>query len=219
MAPKNKKPKVSTPSKGQNNKQALQAKRAQADVRPITQMTEARSNKHNKRGYATSKDNNSGGSKGDSAKPKEKSEVELESLVFGDNEDLLEEAFSKVGHELSSDEEIDERDEFDYNTEDVDHANEESGGLGDGSDLFFMDTGPAPPALRGEIDEDEMSQEEDEDMDANSESSEDESEESRLIGKRVDRTGRFQTVYVAYRIPHHCNRVLTAFVLELGMCV
>ncbi|KAK3824609.1 MAG: WD40-repeat-containing domain protein [Benniella sp.] len=145
-------------------------------------MTEARSNKNKKRGHATSKDNNSG-SKDDPAKPKEKSEVELESLVFGDNEDLLEDAFSKVGHELSSDEEIDERDEFDYGTEDFDNAGEEpSGGLGDGSDLFFMDTGPAPP-LRGEIDEDEESQDEDEDMDAKSESSEDESEESRLIGK------------------------------------
>ncbi|KAF9364607.1 U3 small nucleolar RNA-associated protein 18 [Mortierella sp. NVP85] len=180
MAPKTKKPKVSAPSKGHNNKQALEAKRAQADVRPITQMTEARSHKNKKRGHTSSKDNNSS-SKGDPAKPKEKSEVELESLVFGDNEDLLEGTFSKVGHELSSDEEIDERDEFDYGTEDFDNAGEESsGGLEDGSDLFFMDTGPEPP-LRGEIDEDEESRDEDEDMDASSEGSEDESEESRLI--------------------------------------
>ncbi|GJJ70368.1 U3 small nucleolar RNA-associated protein 18 [Entomortierella parvispora] len=99
-----------------------------ADVKAITALSEARSRN---RGFVAPK-------KDDKLKPKEKSEVELENLIFGDTDEHMDQAFSRVGHELSSDEEdIDERDEFDYENE---------GGVlpGGNDDLFFMDSGPTP---------------------------------------------------------------------------
>lgn len=186
MAPKTKKAKVAASSKERNDPKTLVAKRAKADVRPITQLTEARSNKNNKRGGGFLTASKSISKDDDLDKPKEKSEIELENLVFGDNEDLLEETFSKAGHELSSDEEIDERDEFDYDAEDL--VGQE--GLGEpedeGSDMFFMDTGPAP-LLREEIDqdkEDQSDEDEDEETEAGDENSENEDQESRLTGKK-----------------------------------
>ncbi|KAK3842702.1 MAG: WD40-repeat-containing domain protein [Linnemannia gamsii] len=93
-------------------------------------------------------------------KPKEKTEVELENLIFGDNPDLIGDAFSRIGHELSSDEEEDVLDGFDYDLEgDELDDDEEGAGVDEGGDMFFMDAGPTPME-RGEIDEDE----EDEDM-------------------------------------------------------
>ncbi|KAG0241896.1 U3 snoRNP protein [Mortierella sp. GBA43] len=167
MAPKTKKAKVAASTKEHsNNQQALLAKRAQADVRPVTQLTESRSNK---RGFTALKGNSD---KADQLKPKEKSEVELENLVFGDNEDLLEETFAKVGHELSSDEEVDERDTFDYDGEDFE-GGEGSNEQGNEPDMFFMDTGPEP-AFQEEIKEGS------EDEDADAEGSDDESNEARL---------------------------------------
>ncbi|KAF8976480.1 U3 small nucleolar RNA-associated protein 18 [Entomortierella lignicola] len=133
MAPKSKKSKV-----------AHAALKERADVRPITNLTLAR---ENKRGFITPKNNNNKEDE-DEQKPKEKSEIELENLIFGDNEDLIEETFAMAGHELSSDEEADALDEFDYGAEDVDEEEQE------GSDMFFMDTGPTP-LPREEINEDE----------------------------------------------------------------
>jgi len=115
-----------------------------ADVQAITALSETRSRN---RGFVAQK-------KDDKLKPKEKSEVELENLIFGDTDEHMDQAFSRVGHELSSDEEdIDERDEFDYENE------------GDvlptgGDDLFFMDSGPTPvPEEESEDEEDEEEQE------------------------------------------------------------
>ncbi|KAI7820316.1 WD40-repeat-containing domain protein [Gamsiella multidivaricata] len=126
------------------------------------------------RGYATPKNkpNNN-----DDLKPKEKSEVELENLIFGDNEDLIGETLSRAGHELSSDEEGDALDEFDYDAEEEVDAG--------GQDMFFMDTGPTP-VMREEIDEDEQDdkdEDEDEDMDKDQE----ESNASEDEGSNIDR--------------------------------
>ncbi|KAG0261870.1 U3 small nucleolar RNA-associated protein 18 [Mortierella polycephala] len=158
-----------------------------ANVRPITQMTQARANK---RGYitpgkGTNKDRNTKDE--DDLKPKEKTELELETLIFGaDNEELLGETLAMAGHELSSDEEGDALDDFDYEAE---------GGEGvaqDGSDMFFMDAGPTS-LPSGEIDEDEDQAEEisggsevdeDEELGQDNDASSDEEaqEESRLSG-------------------------------------
>ncbi|KAF9957939.1 U3 snoRNP protein [Modicella reniformis] len=168
MTPKTKKPKVVASSNVLKKQATLQqAKRVQADVRPITHISEPRSN--NKRGSNNaSKDskrhinNNNVSNDSEPIRLKEKSEIELENLVFGDNEDLVGETFSKIGHELSSDEEIDERDEFDYDTEEdnMNSLDKGSNELGDdGSDLFFMDTGPSPlPKEAKEELEEEMSE-------------------------------------------------------------
>ncbi|KAI8597009.1 WD40-repeat-containing domain protein [Dissophora ornata] len=116
-------------------------------------MTEGRSQK---RGYITT--NNSNNNTDDQLKPKDKSEVELENLIFGgDNEDVLGETFSRAGHELSSDEEGDALDGFDYDAaeeDDEDGAVVVGADAEDGSDMFFMDAGPTP-LPKGEIDEDE----------------------------------------------------------------
>ncbi|KAF9107551.1 U3 small nucleolar RNA-associated protein 18 [Mortierella sp. AM989] len=171
MAPKSKKTKVAHA--------ASTGSKETTDIQPITQMTEAR--KH-KRGYITSKDNSGDG---EDLKSKDKSETELENLIFGDNEDLIEDTFARAGHELSSDEEADALDEFDY---DDDEGGEERGGAGgdaDGSDMFFIDAGPTPMS-RDEIDEDEdrhdkdMEGKEDEDESEDDEASMDKSEVARL---------------------------------------
>ncbi|KAG0303053.1 U3 snoRNP protein [Dissophora globulifera] len=172
MAPRSKKVKASSSS-------STAAKQAKANVRPITSMTEARSHhhQHQYRGY-NNKDAQSEGHE-NSTKPKEKSEVELENLIFGgDDEEMLGETFSRVGHELSSDEESDALDGFNYHAMDGD---EEGGAVVGGEapeDMFFMDEGPTP-VQRGEIDEDEQEEEED-DLEHDSESEyggEDESED------------------------------------------
>ncbi|KAF9400149.1 U3 snoRNP protein [Mortierella sp. AD011] len=159
MAPKSKKSKVAN---------ATASKQKKADIQPITHMTEAR---NHKRGFVTTK--NDSKSEEQQQKPKDKTEVELENLIFGDNDDLIEETFARAGHELSSDEEADALDGFDYEAEEGDEE-------GDGSDMFFMDAGPTP-LPRGEIDEDEdMDRGEDEDQEemGDDESEEDEEENS-----------------------------------------
>ncbi|KAF9970422.1 U3 small nucleolar RNA-associated protein 18 [Actinomortierella ambigua] len=87
--------------------------------------------------------------KSDDVKPKEKSEIELENLIFGDQDDAL----AKIGRELSSDEELeDDEDDLDQDREDqaggfvldLGGTTTAGPGAGDGADLFFMDTGPTP---------------------------------------------------------------------------
>ncbi|KAF9088865.1 U3 small nucleolar RNA-associated protein 18, partial [Mortierella sp. AD031] len=157
MAPKNKKSKTSGGAGGAATTKATAATaaaRAKADIQPITHMSESRVNK---RGFV-----NPTKMAKDDVKSKEKTEVELENLIFGDNPELVGEAFSRIGHELSSDEEGDAMDDFDYDLE-VDGLGEEGGAGGeeDGGEMFFMDAGPTP-LPRGEIDED--AEDEDEDM-------------------------------------------------------
>ncbi|KAG0086098.1 U3 snoRNP protein [Podila epicladia] len=118
--------------KKKTQKTSLAAMQAKANVQPITDLTEKRV-AQSKQPYEN-----------DELKPKEQSEIELENLIFGDNEDLIGEALSRVGHEMSSDEEGDELDQFDYEG-DEDKEDEEEGG----ADMFFMDTGPVETAGKG----------------------------------------------------------------------
>ncbi|KAF9907888.1 U3 small nucleolar RNA-associated protein 18 [Linnemannia zychae] len=174
MAPKNKKSKTSGGAKaGETAKAAkvIAQARAKADVKPITHMTQDR------RGFAKF-DNKDESEK---LKPKEKTEVELENLIFGDNPDLIDDAFSRIGHELSSDEEGDALDEFDYDSEE----GGAEGGLEDGGDMFFMDAGPTPME-RGEIDEDAEDDDEDEDMEVG-QAADDEEEEGASEDEEVAR--------------------------------
>ncbi|KAF9210218.1 U3 snoRNP protein [Podila verticillata] len=134
--------------KKKNQKTSLAAMQAKANVQPVTDLTEKRV-AQSKKPYEN-----------DDLKPKEQSEIELENLIFGDNEDLIGEALSRVGHEMSSDEEGDELDEFDYEG-DEDREGEEEGG----ADMFFMDTGPIETgavgkASRKQINEDDDDEEE-----------------------------------------------------------
>ncbi|KAF9924478.1 U3 small nucleolar RNA-associated protein 18 [Mortierella alpina] len=124
-----------------------------ADVRPITSLSGTRSIHKQGRFTPTNNTNNDNDDE-DSLKPKEKSEVELENLIFGDNEDLIGETLARAGHELSSDEEGDALDEFDYEAALGDDDEREGGQGAEGSDLFFIDEGPTPPVHRDEIDED-----------------------------------------------------------------
>ncbi|KAF9327025.1 U3 snoRNP protein [Podila minutissima] len=132
--------------KKKTQKTSLAAMQAKANVQPITDLTEKRV-AQSKQPYEN-----------DELKPKEQSEIELENLIFGDNEDLIGEALSRVGHEMSSDEEGDELDQFDYEG-DEDQEDEEEGG----ADMFFMDTGPVETggkgASRKQINEDEDEEE------------------------------------------------------------
>ncbi|KAF8941163.1 U3 snoRNP protein [Haplosporangium gracile] len=158
MAPKHKKSKTSggqggAATAGQGgakaaNKavKAVAKARAKADIAPITHISQTR---RGHGGFAKF-DNKEQSEK---LKPKEKTEVELENLIFGaDNADLVGEAFSRIGHELSSDEEdggdVEGMDDFDYDLE-VGGLEGETGG-----DMFFMDAGPTP-VMREEINEDE----------------------------------------------------------------
>ncbi|KAI1293415.1 U3 snoRNP protein [Mortierella claussenii] len=176
MAPKSKKSKVAGTA-AVTTTAAAAAKHPKADVRPITSIT---ADRVHKRGFIYNNNLDK-----DEAKPKEKSEVELENLIFGgDNDDLMEETFAKLGEEqgeLSSDEEADALDGFDYEADLEEGA--EVGGEG-GEDLFFMDAGPTP-LQRDEIDEDEEDREqnesEDEEQDtAEGDDSEDDSQIARL---------------------------------------
>ncbi|KAF9582261.1 U3 snoRNP protein [Lunasporangiospora selenospora] len=109
------------------------AARERANVQPITNMTESRPlPKHS----SQRKPNNKGQQDTELA-PKEKTELELESLVFGDSGDLIGETLGRVGHEMSEDEEEEEG-------EQGDDEQEEGEGMGDGSDMFFLDAGPTP---------------------------------------------------------------------------
>ncbi|KAG0317872.1 U3 snoRNP protein [Podila horticola] len=151
--------------KKKTQKTSLAAMQAKANVQPITDLTEKRV-AQSKQPYEN-----------DELKPKEQSEIELENLIFGDNEDLIGEALSRVGHELSSDEEGDELDQFDYEG-DEDREDEEEGG----ADMFFMDTGPietgaAVGASRKQINEDD---DEDEGFHRAGVSSDEESEDMKL---------------------------------------
>lgn len=153
--------------KKKTQKTSLAAMQAKANVQPITDLTEKRVAQL-KQPYEN-----------DELKPKEQSEIELENLIFGDNEDLIGEALSRVGHEMSSDEEGDELDQFDYEG-DEDREDEEEGG----ADMFFMDTGPietgaAVGASRKQINEDD---DEDEGFHRAGVSSDEESEDMKLTG-------------------------------------
>ncbi|KAF9410139.1 U3 snoRNP protein [Podila epigama] len=96
----------------------------------------------------------------DALKPKEKTELELETLIFGDNEEFIGEAFSRVGHELSSDEEEDGM----FGEED-DENDEHPDGPGHGStgDMFFIDTGPVPEGGAPVENEEDNEKEDDDD--------------------------------------------------------
>jgi hypothetical protein len=195
MAPKHKKSKTSGGQGGGGGGGAKSAKaakaiaeaRAKADIAPITHMTQDRQHRHG--GFAKF-DNKE---QSDKLKPKEKTEVELENLIFGGDH---QEAFSRIGHELSSDEEGDALDDFDYDLEvgELGSDGEEGEGVGgdmeDGGDMFFMDAGPTP-VEREEINEDELDEDEEEpvdeeigegDVDEDEGASEDE-EVSRLTGE------------------------------------
>lgn len=198
MAPKHKKSKTSggqggAAAQGGGAKSAKAAKviaeaRAKADIAPITHMSQDR---QHRRGFAKF-DNKE---QSDKLKPKEKTEVELENLIFGGDH---QEAFSRIGHELSSDEEGDALDDFDYDLEvgGLGSDEEEGEGLGgdmeDGGDMFFMDAGPTP-VEREEINEDEVDEDEEigeGDLDEDEGASEDE-EVSRL-------TGEFPYVWICF---------------------
>lgn len=152
--------------KRKTQKTSLAAMQAKANVQPITDLTEKRV-AQSKQPYEN-----------DELKPKEQSEIELENLIFGDNEDLIGEALSRVGHEMSSDEEGDELDQFDYEG-DKDQEDEEEGG----ADMFFMDTGPIETggkgASRKQINEDD---DEEEGFLRAGVSSDEESEDMKLTG-------------------------------------
>ncbi|KAG0199933.1 U3 small nucleolar RNA-associated protein 18 [Mortierella sp. GBA30] len=149
----------------------------EANVRPITSMTEARTYK---RGYIHQDNSTDAEQDKDELKPKEKSEVELENLIFGDNEDLIGETLARAGHELSSDEEGDMMDEFDY---DAEAEGVEGGEQQDGSDMFFIDAGPTP-LPRDEMDEGENEDEEQgEDEDGTVESDQDDDHSDNEIAR------------------------------------
>lgn len=198
MAPKHKKSKTSggappAPAQGgaKSSNKAAKAKaiaeaRAKADVAPITHISQNRRGHQQNHGGFAKFDNKDQSEK---LKPKEKTEVELENLIFGaDNQELLGEAFSRIGHELSSDEEEGGDDGFDYDLE-VGFGDDEEGGMGEeGGDMFFMDAGPTP-VMREEIDEDAEDMEEpvDEEIgegeDVEEEGASEDEEVSRLTGE------------------------------------
>ncbi|KAF9431519.1 U3 small nucleolar RNA-associated protein 18 [Entomortierella beljakovae] len=174
MAPKSKKSKVAHSGAGAGKK----------DVRPITHMTESR---HQKKGFVTASEEN------EQTKPKEKSEIELENLIFGDNEELIGETFARAGHELSSDEEADAMDEFDYEAEEGEELA--------GSDMFFIDEGPTP-LERDEIDEDaeelhqdEEDEEVDDEGDGDDEEEEDDEEEDEEESRSNSELARLKLMY------------------------
>lgn len=192
MAPKHKKSKTSggappAPAQGgakATNKsakaKAIAEARAKADVAPITHISQNRRGHHGGFAKFDNKDQS------EKLKPKEKTEVELENLIFGaDNQELVGEAFSRIGHELSSDEEDAGDDGFDYDLE-VGFGDDEEGG--EGGDMFFMDAGPTP-VMREEIDEDAEDMEEpvDEEIgageDVEEEGASEDEEVSRLKGE------------------------------------
>ncbi|KAG0283877.1 U3 snoRNP protein [Linnemannia gamsii] len=192
MAPKHKKSKTSggqggAAAQGGGAKSAKTAKviaeaRAKADIAPITHMTQDRQHRRGGPHGGFAKFDNK--EQSDKLKPKEKTEVELENLIFGGDH---QEAFSRIGHELSSDEEGDDLDDFDYDLEvgGLGSDGEEGEGVGgdmeDGADMFFMDAGPTP-VEREEINEDEVDEDEEigeGDLDEDEGASEDE-EVSRL---------------------------------------
>ncbi|KAF9275235.1 U3 snoRNP protein [Linnemannia elongata] len=193
MAPKHKKSKTSggappapAPAQGGTkaaNKaakaKAIAEARAKADVAPITHISQNRRGHHNHGGFAKF-DNKDQSEK---LKPKEKTEIELENLIFGaDNQELVGEAFSRIGHELSSDEEEDggEGDGFDYDLE-VGFGDDEEGG-----DMFFMDAGPTP-MMREEIDEDAEEEDMEEPVDEEIGEGEDIEEEGASEDEEVSR--------------------------------
>lgn len=115
-------------------------------------------------------------------------------MIFGaDNQELVGEAFSRIGHELSSDEEEDggEGDGFDYDLE-VGFGDDEEGGVGEeGGDMFFMDAGPTP-VMREEIDEDAEEEDMEEPVDEEIGEGEDIEEEGASEDEEVSRlTGEY----------------------------
>lgn len=154
--------------KKKNQKTSLAAMQAKANVQPITDLTEKRV-AQSKKPYEN-----------DDLKPKEQSEIELENLIFGDNEDLIGEALSRVGHEMSSDEEGDELDEFDYEG-DEDRQDEEEGS----ADMFFMDTGPVETGTVGKASRKQINEDDDDEEEGFHRagvSSDEESEDMKLTG-------------------------------------
>ncbi|KAF9934781.1 U3 snoRNP protein [Linnemannia zychae] len=185
MAPKNKKSKTSGAKGGEASRakastaKALSEARAKADIKPITAMTQF------------AKFNNKESALNDKLKPKEKTEVELENLIFGDSQDRVGETFSRIGHEFSSDEEGDMLDDFDY---EADGDGEGTGDMEEGGDMFFIDAGPTPvmDMEREEIDEDEEREEDESD-------SEKEGEEKGVFEDKEDsedeETARLTAIY------------------------
>lgn len=193
MAPKHKKSKTSggappAPAQGgakaankAGKTKAIAEARAKADVAPITHISQNRRGHHGGHAKFDNKDQS------EKLKPKEKSEVELENLIFGaDNQELLGEAFSRIGHELSSDEEDGGDDGFDYDLEVGFGDDEEGEGGEEGGDMFFMDAGPTP-VMREEIDEDAEEEPVDEEIgegeDVEEEGASEDEEVSRLTGE------------------------------------
>lgn len=154
--------------KKKNQKTSLAAMQAKANVQPITDLTEKRV-AQSKKPYEN-----------DDLKPKEQSEIELENLIFGDNEDLIGEALSRVGHEMSSDEEGDELDEFDYEG-DEGREDEEEGS----ANMFFMDTGPVETGTVGKASRKQINEDDDDEEEGFHRagvSSDEESEDMKLTG-------------------------------------